>query len=994
MNREGPGTWKGLDRPLAEIIPWGWETAVILGILALALATRFWDLGGQALHHDESIHALWSWELASGRGYNHHPTYHGPLLYHVTALIDFLVGASDYTTRVSSAAFGMALVALPLLLRRWLGRWGTLATMLLMVLSPSILYYSRFLRMDIFAAVWTLLLVVAIFRYLEDQRERDLYLSVLAMVLLFSTKEIAFISVGIFGLFLCILFAIRWLVEGCRRLRGDPVLDLIVVLGTLSLPLLSPAAMHLVGVDPVDFSPAGILSSAPILLAFVGTSAFIGLWWDRRRWPMAALVFYAVFIPLFTTFFTNGKGLATGMIGSLGYWLGQQGVQRGNQPWFYYLLLLPLYEFLPLLLSLASGAFSIGRWIKSGKVHLRSSPFLSFLWFWFVGALALYNWAGEKMPWLVIHLAVPLTLIGGRFVGRALERVAWRRLWDRGAIYLVLAFLGALFAFFGWLGARPFQDSSIQGVGETLRWFVAIGALAGFIGVVVWRWRGLGPRGSMQVLSIAVLVILALLTVRYAWLLAFTHRDVAREILIYTQTSPDVPLVMEEIEALSARLARGKQIRIAYDNETSWPFEWYLREYPNRRFMGGDPRGPFEAPIVMVGLANEHLARPYLTTYDRQQYRLRWWFPEDYRSLTPETILSNLGDPTLRKRFVDFLVYRYLPDPLGSTDFAVYTRRNLSSQVWQYGPVEVGVSSGYEERHIEREADLIWGNQGEGEGQFLRPRGIAVDGEGNVYVVDTGNNRVQKFDSEGEFMVSWGGLGSGPGEFQEPWGIGVGGDGTVYVADTWNHRVQAFDSEGRYLGEWGVFGQGEGDGIELYGPRDIEVDGRGDVYVTDTGNKRVQKVSGEGDVLGIWGQGGVGPGEFEEPIGIGIGERGEVYVADVWNRRVQKFGEGFVYEGEWKVEGWESQTVDNKAYLAVGGGRVYVTDPEWNRVIVFSGGGEVEAVWGSYGGDAGSLYMPTGVDVGMDGRVYVVDSFNHRVVSYAPLGEGEGASLE
>jgi DNA-binding beta-propeller fold protein YncE len=160
------------------------------------------------------------------------------------------------------------------------------------------------------------------------------------------------------------------------------------------------------------------------------------------------------------------------------------------------------------------------------------------------------------------------------------------------------------------------------------------------------------------------------------------------------------------------------------------------------------------------------------------------------------------------------------------------------------------------------------------------------------------------------------------------------------------------------------------------------------VYVTDTGNKRVQKVSGEGEVLGIWGQGGVGPGEFEEPIGIGIGERGEVYVADVWNRRVQKFGEGFVYEGEWKVEGGERQTVDNKAYLAVGGGRVYVTDPEWNRVIVFSEGGEVEAVWGSYGGDAGSLYMPTGVAVGMGGRVYVVDSFNHRVVSYAPLRGG------
>ena len=85
--------------------------------------------------------------------------------------------------------------------------------------------------------------------------------------------------------------------------------------------------------DPLDYTPAGMWVTGPVLAAMVLLSAAVGLVWDRRRWPIVAGIFGAIYLTLFTTMFTNGQGVATGVVGSLGYWLAQHGVQRGSQPW-------------------------------------------------------------------------------------------------------------------------------------------------------------------------------------------------------------------------------------------------------------------------------------------------------------------------------------------------------------------------------------------------------------------------------------------------------------------------------------------------------------------------------------------------------------------------------------------------------------------------------------------------------------------------------------
>jgi sugar lactone lactonase YvrE len=484
--------------------------------------------------------------------------------------------------------------------------------------------------------------------------------------------------------------------------------------------------------------------------------------------------------------------------------------------------------------------------------------------------------------------------------------------------------------------------------------------------------------------------------------------------------------VAEEIERLSERLAGGKEMKVAFDEFTSWPMWWYLRDYPNKSFFGKEPMGPLDAPVVLVGLDNESAARPYLTDYIRQQYRLRWWFPEDYRSLGECTIVRDLFDPTKRQGAIDFLLgrttaepsltrctiienlrnpearqsainfilYRDLENPLGSSDFAFYLRKDVASQIWESSAVPIApqaaISDEYTEAYRELVSTVSWGTLGALEGQFNFPKGLGIDSEGNIYVADSQNHRIQKFGSDGRFLTAWGSPGEAPGQFNEPWGIAVDDEDNVYVADTWNHRIQKFTSEGEFITYWGAFQDTGGQLLEplgtFYGPRDIAIDGEGNLYVVDTGNKRVQKLDPEGNPLGQWGGGGPEPGQFLEPVGIAIDEEDNIYVADTWNQRIQKFDEDLQPLAQWSVEAWMGTSVANKPYLAVDAkGHVYITDPEGYRVLVFDGEGKLLAIFGKYGTDSASFDLPTGVALDNEGNVYVTDSNNHRVMKFAPL---------
>lgn len=659
-----------------------WEKGLYLALIVLASLLRLWDLGRGVLHHDEVTHAWDSWNLYTGSGYTQDPKFHGPLLYHANAIAYFLLGVGDYTARLMPALLGVILVGLPYLMRRWLTRYGALTASAFLAISPCFLYYSRHLRHDIHLALATLLLVIVVFKYLEERRTRYLYMTGAALAFVFSTKEASFILVAILGSFL--FFCLVWQWYSQRRVdAGGPYFDLVILIGSLCLPFLSPFPVWVMGQN--RWPEIGAPDMAMLFLAFA-IAAGLGFWWDWQRWLMGYAIFYAIFVPLFTTFFYNPRGLFSGVIGSLAYWLTQQEVRRGNQPWFYYLVLLPLYESMPIIFALL-GIGSYLRKPKSAREGGVPGLFYLFSIYWTLAALVIFSLAGEKMPWLSLHMTLPMILVAARFIGEVLEEIDWVEVRQRGGGHLLylLPVTGYLSLMWFRLKPRfPLQGVSLQKLRETVQWTVALLVMALLIWAILERVRRLGARRSGQVAFLAVVLVLSLFTARYAWMASFQHSDVAVEMLIYTQSTPDIAVVMREIERVSARLGVGKEIEIYYDAEASWPFEWYLRDYPRRVYFGQEPPGPLRAPIVLAGLVNEERVKPYLgNRYIRQRYRLRWWFPEDYRGLTPQKMMQKLRDPQSRQRLWKLIFYREIEEPLGSTDFVFYERKDLASQVWQ-----------------------------------------------------------------------------------------------------------------------------------------------------------------------------------------------------------------------------------------------------------------------------------------------------------------------
>ena len=992
---------------------------VILAVIVLALVlTRFWDLGNRSYGHDESIHAWESWKLVTGQGYQHDPVYHGPFGYHAVAFIYLLFGVSDITARIAPALFSVALVLLVWPLRRWLGRAGAVFAMLLLTISPTLMYRGRYFRHDIWLMVAFMVMAICIFNYLEDRKERWLYIIAGALAVAFCSKAISFITGFVFGTFLVIYLLREWF-RTRQSLLELPAFDLVVLLGTLVMPQAAPVFLNLAKLNPLDYSSPALVRTTILVVILVAISAIIGTWWKRRGWLISAAIYYVIFILFYSTLFTNPRGIATGMVGMLGYWLSQQGVARGGQPWFYFYFLNVVYEFLPLLLSGLAVAYYLRRKEqdqdppspRKGTAPPPQSaeappvPFVPFLIYWVVVTFLIWTWVGEKMPWQNMHLVLPMGLLGGWFVGQLWQKTDWQQLRQGGAAYALVLLPVALFSFMVMVSSllgptRPFSGMTLQQLEVTLRWLLSLILLLISLGLLYRFCRGLERDGWARLVFAGVSVVLVALTIRSALMVSFINQDYATEFLMYADSTPDTAVVMRELDAMSARLAGDKELKVAYDNDSSWPFVWLLRDYKNATFftaeggLSGDPQ------VVIVGADNEAKVKAQLSPkYFRRQYRLIWWPNQDvYSTLTPAKIWRDLTDAYRRRYWWDILWSRKYPQSATSWPyvhpFAMWVRKDVAVQLWDYGPEIAGADielpeDEYEKNLVQVQAVQAFGVSGSDDGQFSDPKDLAVDGQGQIYVLDTRNHRVQVFGADGQFLRAWGSQGSGAGQFQEPWGIAVDQAGNVYVADTWNHRVQKFDAQGQFVTMWGTFGDSGGQlgGPEaFYGPRDVVVDADGSVLVSDTGNKRVAKFTADGEFITQWGGAGSLAGQFREPCGLAVDAEGNVYVADVWNQRVQKFDPNLNPAAQWPVLGWESELPVNKPFLAVDAqGNVYATAPEYHRVVKFDGAGKVLAVWGAYGSDASSLNTPSGIAVDGAGNVYVVDSGNNRVVKYAPL---------
>jgi uncharacterized protein (TIGR03663 family) len=387
------------------------EKKIWMLLLVVSLILRLVGLENRAMSHDESLHALYSWNLSHGLNYNHHPMMHGPLLFHLNGLVYALFTDNDSFSRLVPALWGSACVGMLYFFRRWLGSAGALCASLLLCVEPGHLYYSRYLRNDITVSFFTLLMGWAILDYRETRKNRSLILLGSALGFQFVTKETCFIVGAVLGA-ACVGFGLR---ESLQRrqvsfwkiLFSHPLIHCAVLMLLLALPFAGALLHPLLGWDPLDNQSAeGQRRILGIAGGILMLSTACGVWyfnWQKHLGAFAKTwgLFWGLQLLLYTTLLRFPvEGLASGMAGSLGYWLAQHDVQRGNPDPFFYVTLLLLYT--PVL-------------IAGALLSLRKFTHwpMSFLWFWFLGSLLIYSWAGERMPWLLLHISLPLCIMTG-----------------------------------------------------------------------------------------------------------------------------------------------------------------------------------------------------------------------------------------------------------------------------------------------------------------------------------------------------------------------------------------------------------------------------------------------------------------------------------------------------------------------------------------------------------------------------------------------------
>ncbi|MFQ5615719.1 MAG: glycosyltransferase family 39 protein [Anaerolineales bacterium] len=833
------------------------------------------------------------------------------------------------------------------------------------------------------------------------------------------------------------------------RIRQERSFDLIILQLTLVLPQLSPFLVRAFGGNPLDYSQNGMLRTAAVLVPFIIISVLTGLWWNRQLWLINAAIFYSIFTVFYTTIFTNGQGFFTGLVGSLGYWLEQQGVRRGSQPWYYYLFVqIPIYEYLPALGSLLALGIGIRKWMRRGANPALSTGFgggtgieresgfmgsieaepspawgqgesvaIPLIGFWTVTSLLAYTVAGEKMPWLTFHIALPMILLAGWALGRLIEGIDWKAFQTRRgwvSIALLLVFFPALAAVASsLLGATPpFQGSELvqlQATSNFLMAFIVAAASGWGVYALVRPWQA---RQFGRVVLLTFFGLLGVLTIRTSLTATYINYDNATEYLVYAHSAGPVKEVLAQAEEISRRTSGDLSMVVAYDDDVSWPFTWYLRNFENQRFYAANPtRDLRDVPVIIVGDNNFGKIEPIVgQAYYRFDYIRMWWPDQDYFNLTWDRILGDLADPKMRTALFNVWLNRdyTLYAELKGRDMSLagwrpadlmrmYIRKDVAASLWNYGvaasPEEL-VADPYEGKGIPLAPDFSFGVSGGEPGQFNHPRGLAVAPDGSIYVADSENHRIQHLAPDGGVLHVWGSFAdilqgeAPPGAFNKPWDVAVGPDGSVYVVDTWNHRIQKFTAGGEFIRMWGYSGRAEAPEA-FWGPRGIIADENGFVYVTDTGNKRIVIFDEDGNFVSELGSVGFAPGQFDEPVGLALDPgTGRLFIADTWNQRMQIMtgnpGNPIVFTPfkNWEIAGWFGQSLDNKPYVAVDGGRLLVADPEGYRVLEFTIDGEFVRFWGDYSTGSAGVGLVSGVAFDPEGGVWVSEGGNNRLLHF------------
>ena len=282
---------------------------------------------------------------------------------------------------------------------------------------------------------------------------------------------------------------------------------------------------------------------------------------------------------------------------------------------------------------------------------------------------------------------------------------------------------------------------------------------------------------------------------------------------------------------------------------------------------------------------------------------------------------------------------------------------------------------------------------GTGDGQVHNAAGFDFDSNGNFWVCDDGgtnstNNRIQKFDSNFNFLLKFGTFGTENGNFKSPRAVAFDSSNNVYIADMKNYRIQKFDNSGNYISQFGSYGTGNGQLDNQYG---IAVDPAGNIFAVENYNHRVQKFNSSGvyqsKIGAVITASSSANGSFNTPGDVAMfPSNGNVYVVDTGNNRIQKFNSSLTWVWSVGSIGSGNSQFNTPRRIAIDASEnIYVTDATNHCVKKFDSSGSFLLKFGTYGTGTGQFATPYGIAVDSAFNVLVTDN-NSRVQKFGSDG--------
>lgn len=271
-------------------------------------------------------------------------------------------------------------------------------------------------------------------------------------------------------------------------------------------------------------------------------------------------------------------------------------------------------------------------------------------------------------------------------------------------------------------------------------------------------------------------------------------------------------------------------------------------------------------------------------------------------------------------------------------------------------------------------AEFVWKIAGD-PNPFNAPVGVAIDPLGNIYVMDVGNARVQKFDCNGKYLLMWGGSGSGDGQFSttlpDEGRLAIDSQGNVFVIDVSNFRIQKFDGDGNFLTKWGTKGDGDSQFQEA---SDIVIDRQDNVYVADYQNSNVQKFDNNGKFLLRW----TSPGSI---YSIALDPDENILIADEAGR-IRKFDDSGKLLFEIRPKPIDNIAIELWNIAIDQPGNIYVADHSGFRIVKLDSQGRFLSTW--RGSNTGAAMFDSLQDIAVDkqGNVYITDSAGNLVQKF------------